>query len=148
MVFIPSRKEDFEYISPLREQTMHELNELVGYQKYKINEEKFKTRFYDYLTNPHLPYKYFTLATDTGEFAGFVNLLFTKNLGEILLARLRSEYETEENMNIMLIQSINLFKSAGIPKVLTEIPFTENLFKKCFQQLQGKIAIYIATLDL
>ena len=91
-----------EDISNLLADHFSRLNSRFGYNKYKTNLSRMTEIVHERLSDDKNLYKYIVLESDDGTFAGFINLLFAKDISEILLLELLPEFNNYDNAKILL----------------------------------------------
>lgn len=135
-------------ISNLLVDHYHRLNSRFGYNRYKTNLERISEIVSERLSDKHSIYKYIVLEDSEGEFAGFVNMMFTKDISEILMLEMPPNYNTYENASLLFNAAMNEFKRQNVKQILTEISPEEPHYKRLFEEINGEVLLWTATVKL
>lgn len=124
------------------------VNLFYGFEKYKTDEALMLKHVKQRIEGQDQEFKYFVLENDNNEQIGFVNILITPNVGEILVVDLLQEYESRENMQLLVDAAVQALKDANVPVIFTEIPHVQDSFLKVFEGHGGRVVTYRSVIQL
>jgi hypothetical protein len=128
-----------ETISSLLTKYFNEANHKMGITLYIPNNyDAIYKNVHQRLSNPNSPFKYIILIDESNNMLGFINILFKKDFGEILLMLLAEGNNNQEDANQLVEYAVSKFKEGGINKIVTEYFDFDTLFVNALQNYKPK----------
>lgn len=104
------------------------INQIFGYNKLKSGHERLENILSERIRDEESQFKYFVLK-DNQTTIGFVNIMLTKDISEILVLLIMDEYRDKTNTEMLLNFAIEQFKVLGIKRFLTEVNTPDEIFR-------------------
>ncbi len=134
-------------ISNLLVDRFQKINTHFGYNRYKTNLERIQEVVSERINDKNSPYKYLVLQNEREEFVGFINLLFSKDVCEILLISVYPEYDTYDNIKLLFDEGLKLLRIANPQRIITELTDEDVHFKQLLREMNSKIIMNIVSIN-
>lgn len=131
--------DDCEQIATLLSDYFAKFNDYVGFPKYKTDYDLMLRTVKERISDVSSNFKYFVM-TDGDNLLGFVNILTTKQVGELLILLLTEQNKNQENTDALVNFAVETLSDSGAPSIYTEVAEFETLTKQTLERHGAKLA--------